>query len=224
MSFDLVIFDCDGVLIDSELISAKKLIQTLADYDVSVDLAYVSKHFLGRSYPTVLRQIRAEFDIVLPENFEAEYRRTLLKAFKISLNIMPGVEDVIDNLRVEYCVATSSSLERVHTSLKHVGLFDKLSDYIFTASQVKNGKPAPDLFLLAASQMGVAPEKCLVIEDSLNGIRAALAAGMTAWRFTGGSHIDQADKTGPTTAEADLAFDEFTEFFGLAPDLKAKNA
>lgn len=217
---ELVIFDCDGVLIDSEQISAFMLIETLRDFGVTVDLAYVSKHFLGRSYPTVLKQIRAEFDIILPDSFEADYRRRLLISFEQGLKIMPGVSRVIDQLATKYCVATSSSPERVTKSLGLVGLLDRFEGNVFTASQVANGKPAPDLFLLAAANMGVTPENCLVVEDSLNGVRAALAANMKVWRFTGGSHIGEEDRLGPASVEAGFAFADFAEFFRHAPALK----
>ena len=216
----LVIFDCDGVLIDSEAISALMLIETLRNHGVTVDLNYVSKHFLGRSYPTVLKQIRAEFNIVLSDEFEAEYRQRLLKSFATDLQIMPGVRAVITGLDVRYCLATSSSPERLKSSLKLVGLSDLFTDRMFTASEVANGKPAPDLFLHAAAKMNVAPADCLVIEDSLNGIRAGLAAGMKVWRFTGGSHISDTDRHGSASKEADFAFDKFDDFFTHAPALK----
>ncbi|MGR3662217.1 MAG: HAD family hydrolase [Paracoccaceae bacterium] len=220
MNPELVIFDCDGVLIDSESISAQMLIQTLKDFGAIVNLAYVSKHFLGRSYPTVLKQIRAEFDIVLPKDFEDEYRTKLLENFEKNLKIMPGISDVIDQLSINFCVATSSSPVRVAKSLDLVGLLSRCEGRIFTASLVANGKPAPDLFFLAAKRMGVSPDNCLVIEDSLNGIRAGLAAGMKVWRFTGGSHISDADRKSSVSREADFAFDRFGEFFEFAPKLK----
>lgn len=215
-----MIFDCDGVLIDSESISALMLIQTLEEFGVTVDLAYVARHFLGRSYPTVLKQIRAEFNIILPDDFEDKYREMLLDAFKTDLKIMPGVAEVIDQLSVPFCVATSSSPTRVTQSLEMVGLLKKCEGRIFTATMVANGKPAPDLFLHAACEMGVAPERCLVIEDSLNGIRAGLAANMKVWRFTGGSHISDEDRRGPVSTKVDFALDDFGMFFEHAPNLR----
>lgn len=220
MKPELVIFDCDGVLIDSEAISAQMLIQTLQEFGVTVDLAYVSRHFLGRSYPTVLKQIQAEFGIVLHDDFEDNYRQKLLSAFEENLQIMPDVTDVIDRLSVPYCVATSSSPTRVNISLNLVGLLDRFEGRIFTASMVANGKPSPDLFFHAAGEMGISPQNCLVIEDSLNGIRAGLAAGMNVWRFTGGSHISDEDRRGYASGEADFAFNSFGEFFEHAPQLR----
>lgn len=224
MPFGLIIFDCDGVLIDSELISAKMLISTLDEHGVTVDLAYVAHHFLGRSYPTVLKQIKAEFGVNLSEEFELEYRKRLLRSFDTELQAASGIGDVLDNLSVKYCVATSSSPERVQKSLNIVGIRDRFQGNIFTSSQVANGKPAPDLFIWAAKQMGVAPENCLVIEDSLNGIKAALAAKMTVWRYTGGSHIDDVDRCGSTSQKANFAFDDFSEFYMHVPDLMKSEA
>lgn len=219
MRFELVIFDCDGVLIDSEVISARMLIATLENYGVSVDMAYVAHHFLGRSYPTVLKQIREEFGIVLPPSFEDDYRASLLAAFDADLQPMAGISEVLDGLKLPRCVATSSSPLRAERSLKKTGLWDRFSPDIFTASLVSRGKPAPDLFFFAAEKMGVLPEKCLVIEDSLNGVLAAKAAGMTVWRFTGGSHINQSDREGATTQLADQAFDRFADFSALLTEI-----
>ena len=212
---DLVIFDCDGVLIDSEVISANMLIAELAGYGVQMDMAFVSRHFLGRSYPTVLREVRDTFGVTLPDRFEADYRTRLLAAFQRDLTIMPGVADVIAALQVPYCLATSSSPERLRHCLDLVGLADAFAGRAFTASRVARGKPAPDLFLLAAAEMGADPTRCLVIEDSLTGIRAGLAAGMRVWRFTGGSHMKGLDLTPPPDAIPHHSFADFGQFATL---------
>jgi HAD superfamily hydrolase (TIGR01509 family) len=215
MSYDLVIFDCDGVLIDSEVISARMLITELAHYGVAIDLPYVTRHFLGRSYPTVLREVRDTFGVTLPDHFEADYRARLLAAFVTDLKIMPGVATAIASLRVPYCLATSSSPERLAHSLGLIGLDITFKNRTFTASRVARGKPAPDLFLLAAAEMQVQPARCLVIEDSETGIRAGLAAGMQVWRFTGGSHLRGLDLTPPPDATPHLSFAHFDDFPAL---------
>lgn len=221
MATDLVIFDCDGVLIDSEIISAQMLIDELAGFGVGIDLDYVARNFLGRSYPTVMRQIRQEFGLDLPPEFEDQYRARLMRAFEDRLTIMPGVAEVLVTLGVPYCIATSSSPSRARRSLEIVDLPRLDATPLFTASMVERGKPAPDLFLLAAQQMGAEPENCLVIEDSLNGIRAGLAAGMEVFRFTGGSHLRGGDLTPPEDARAATAFDSFAQFFQIAPHLRS---
>ncbi len=213
----LIIFDCDGVLIDSEIISARMLIRELAGLGVTIDLPYVTQHFLGRSYPVVMQQIRDDFGLDLPPAFEAAYRERLLAAFEADLHIMPGVAGVLDTVALPFCVATSSSQGRAERSLALVGLGHLAGPRLFTAGAVARGKPAPDLFLHAASICGADPASCLVIEDSLNGIRAARAAGMAVWRFTGGSHLAGAGGREPDDATPDREFDRFADFFALDP-------
>ncbi|MCA8884329.1 MAG: HAD family hydrolase [Rhodobacteraceae bacterium] len=220
---DLVIFDCDGVLIDSEIISARMLIAELRGYGVDITIDYVKQHFLGRSYPMVMRQIRDQFALVLPERFESDYRARLLRAFDTELRAMPGVDAVMAALACPFCVATSSSPERVRHSLGLVGLWDRCAGRIFTASQVAHGKPAPDLFLFAAAEMGAAPNRCLVIEDSQNGMQAALAAGMTVSRFTGGSHLSGPGPIDDGPALPHHSFADFTRFFDDWPQLRREN-
>ncbi|MGA0541001.1 HAD family hydrolase [Neotabrizicola sp. VNH66] len=217
---DLLILDCDGVLIDSEIISARMLVDELARLGVAIDLPYVARHFLGRSYPTVMATIRREFGLDLPPEFEARYRDRLLEAFERDLRIMPGVAAMLEALALPVCVATSSSPRRVEMSLRLVGLWDRLGQVTFTASQVARGKPAPDLFLFAAAQMGADPARCLVIEDSLTGIRAALAAGMRVWRFTGGSHMGPETPDEPDDARPERRFAAFADFYTLAPEFR----
>jgi beta-phosphoglucomutase-like phosphatase (HAD superfamily) len=135
---------------------------------------------------------------------------------------MPGVLDVLDELSVPFCVATSSSPRRVEMSLVLTGLAGRMQGRVFTASQVARGKPAPDLFLFAAAQLGHDPSRTLVIEDSLTGVRAALAAGMTVWRFVGGSHFRQTSvgREAPPDAQPHRQFDDFGAFFHTAPGLR----
>lgn len=217
---ELIILDCDGVLIDSEIISLQMLVDALAELGVALDLAYVGRHFLGRSYPTVMAEIRHSFGIALPPDFEEQYRERLLQAFRTDLRIMPGVQQMLQDLDRPYCVATSSSPRRVEMSLRLVGLWQQMGPVTFTASEVAHGKPAPDLFLHAAARMGVAPDRCLVIEDSLPGIRAGLAAGMQVWRFTGGSHMAHAGIGEPPDARPHHRFDDFNSFFASDPGLR----
>lgn len=220
--FDLIIFDCDGVLIDSEIISAQMLIDELAVLGVQIDLTYVARHFLGRSYPTVMETIRREFNLILPPEFEELYRARLLAKFEQDLRIMPHVADVLAQLQLPFCIATSSSPMRAAKSLAMVGLGHLAGPRLFTSTMVARGKPAPDLFLHAAAQMGADPARCLVIEDSLTGVRAALAAGMPVWRFTGGSHLKDRVLDEPDDARADRRFASFAEFFQIDPALQDK--
>lgn len=186
---DLVIFDCDGVLVDSEPISAAVLIDELAQLGVPISADYVRDHCLGRSFPTVAKAIRETFAVPLPEDFEQRYRRSLLARFETELRPTPGVEALLARLVPARCVATSSSPPRVTRSLEITGLAPLFGSNVFTASQVAQGKPAPDLFLFAAGRMGVAPGRTLVIEDSRPGVEAAISAGMAVMHFAGGGHM-----------------------------------
>lgn len=223
-SIDLVIFDCDGVLIDSEVISARILIEQLGRVGVHVDFPYVQKHFLGRSWTRVAAEIRISYGLALDSDFEDRYRSNLLFAFETELRPMAGIEAVLGALGVGSCVATSSSPPRARRSLDLSRLAPFFGDRLFTASMVKNGKPAPDLFLFTAEAMGIAPDRCLVIEDSVPGILAAQAAGMAVWRFIGGSHLqglpqDELNQDGQLTV-----FDKWEHFFEMAPDLRTDPA
>ncbi|MFO1204093.1 MAG: HAD family hydrolase [Tabrizicola sp.] len=217
--FDLVIFDCDGVLIDSEIISARMLVTELSRLGLTIDLTYVERNFLGRSYPVVMETIRREFDLDLPADFEARYRENLLIVFQKELRVVPHVHEVLAGIAVPFCVATSSSPRRAQMSLALVGLSDLVGDRLYTSTMVARGKPAPDLFLLAAAKMGVDPARTLVIEDSLTGIRAGLAAGMTVWRFVGASHLGADTPPEPEDARAHRRLVSFADFFQIAPSL-----
>lgn len=214
---ELVIFDCDGVLIDSEIISARMLQAEAREWGVDISIAYILQNYVGRSYPKVLADMQRNFNIVLPDDFEEKYRARLLAAFERDLKIMTHVKDVLEALSVKFCVATSSSPKRVARSLSLVGLTEKFGQNVYTASLVANGKPAPDLFLYTAAQMGVAPQNCLVIEDSIAGVKAGLAAEMNVARFTGGAHLlGETDSAG-----AHILFDNFSSFFNHFPNLRA---
>lgn len=189
LSPQLVIFDCDGVVIDSEVISANVLIDKLALLGADIDMAFVQQHFLGCQFATVAEKIKRLLSISLPDDFEHQYREQLLIAFEHDLTVTQGVKDVLARLDVPCCIATSSSLARTTKALSVVGLTDVFAGRVFTASDVKHGKPAPDLFLHAANCMGVAPEHCLVIEDSFFGVSAAVAAKMPVIHYVGGGHI-----------------------------------
>lgn len=219
----MVIFDCDGVLIDSEIISARILIDLLADLGIDVDLDYVQRNFLGRSFPKVAEDIRTSLNYRLSEDFEAVYRKNLLAAFETELHTVTGIEAVLAELSVDHCVATSSSPPRARRSLELAGLAQCFGDRLFTASQVANGKPAPDLFLHAAARMNVDPRNVLVIEDSIPGLAAARAAEMQVWRFAGASHLSGRSDPLPDALADIPVFDKWSQFYDMAPELRKTN-
>lgn len=187
----LVIFDCDGVLVDSEPIALDVLVTVLAEKGIRIDAASASDRFLGRSLSHLAGSIQAEFGVDIDAEFLNRMRDILYTRFRAGLHAIPGIPDLITELRaanMQWCVASSSQVERVELSLSLTGLLPLFTPHIFSATMVENGKPAPDLFLHAADQMGFTPDECLVVEDSRAGIQAAQAAGMRVCAFTGGSH------------------------------------
>ncbi|WP_341205613.1 HAD family hydrolase [uncultured Psychrosphaera sp.] len=188
-NIELVIFDCDGVVIDSEILSASVLIDMLAHLGIDIDPNYVQRHYLGCSFETVKQNIKDNFSKQLPQDFESRYRQTLVNEFETKLQTTDGIQDVLRQLSVPFCIATSSSPSRTEKALKSVQLHSSFSPNIFTREEVLNGKPAPDLFLHAAHKMGVTPENCLVIEDSKAGVQAAISAGMQVLHYSGGQHL-----------------------------------
>jgi HAD superfamily hydrolase (TIGR01509 family) len=187
--FSLVIFDCDGVLVDSEMLSAGVLMAMMEEVGLPITPEIFRSDFLGRSFAAAAARAEQRFGRALPDDFQLQYRERLLDRMRVELRAMEGVLDMLPDLRVPYCLATSSSPQRLALSLDVARLKGHFAGRAFTASEVRNGKPAPDLFLHAAARMGADPMKCLVLEDSEMGVRAGLAAGMSVWHFAGGAHV-----------------------------------
>lgn len=189
---ELVIFDCDGVLIDSEVLSTRSTIEALALIGYEIGEVEAAQRFVGRSYASMRAEIEADWGQPLPSSFETDVEQRTLAAMAMSLQPILGVGEALAQLKLPRCVASSSSIAWIRRGLERTGLLHHLAPHLFNASMVENGKPAPDIFLHAASEMGTAPENAVVIEDSLPGVQAGVAAGTTVIGFTGGSHI--ADK------------------------------
>ena len=186
--FDLIIFDCDGVLIDSEPIANRVHAQTLASCGYAVGEEELQDRFCGISDAEMLATIERERGRALPDDYAERITTALSQQYRCSLEPIAGIHDVLSALTLPVCVASSGTPERIRLGLETVGLLGNFAPHLFSASMVRRGKPAPDLFLYAAARMGAAPERCLVIEDSLAGVEAARAAGMTAIGFCGGGH------------------------------------
>jgi HAD superfamily hydrolase (TIGR01509 family) len=188
MGIDLVIFDCDGVLVDSEIVSFEAEAEALAEVGIRVPVDALVERFVGLSSASAFAILEKEHGIRLPPDFAVRCRQRVLDAFDTRLRPIAGVESLLEGLAHRRCVASSSEPERIRHSLTLAGIFRYFDPHIFSATQVAHGKPAPDLFLFAAAQMGAAPERCLVIEDSVPGVTGARAAGMAVLGFTGGGH------------------------------------
>ncbi len=216
---ELVIFDCDGVLVDSEPISISVLVEIIraAGGNVSEEAAYL--RFLGMSMASVGEILARDFGFAMTGEHLEEMRCELARRFARELKPMPGIVAVLRGLGPKRCVASSSNLERIRLSLGVTGLLELLEPHLYSASMVERGKPAPDLFLHAARQMGVAPSCCVVIEDSPAGVAAAKRAGMRVLAFAGGSHAAKAGlHRALATLDPDLVFDDMAEL----PDLLAR--
>jgi HAD superfamily hydrolase (TIGR01509 family) len=186
--FALVIFDCDGVLIDSEPIANRVHAQMLAACGYAVGEEALQDRFCGISDAEMLATIEREWGRALPDDYAERIAGALAQEYCCSLEPIAGIHEVLSALTLPVCVASSGTPERIRLGLETVGLLGNFAPHLFSASMVRRGKPAPDLFLYAAARMGAAPERCLVIEDSPAGVEAARAAGMTAIGFCGGGH------------------------------------
>ncbi|CCB87385.1 putative uncharacterized protein [Parachlamydia acanthamoebae UV-7] len=188
--YKLVIFDCDGVLVDSEMIANRIDAEALTAIGYPITAEESIKQFVGMSTKSVCEKILNESGCQISPHFFSEQQTAVLEAFKIELcSLIEPVLEFLTAQSIMRCVASSSSKERIFRSLEitdQIRFFETKA--IFSSQQVSRGKPAPDLFLLAANQMGCAPAECLVIEDSSAGIQAALTAGMDVVGFMGGSH------------------------------------
>jgi HAD superfamily hydrolase (TIGR01509 family) len=186
--FELVIFDCDGVLVDSEPIINRAHAGVLTACGYPITEKVLVERFCGMSDPDMLETIEREWGCALPVSYAERVGLMIEAEFHQSLAPIEGVTEVLESLGLPICVASSSSLEQIRKKLEITGLLGRFGEHLFSATMVARGKPAPDLFLYAAQNLMTAPERCLVIEDSPAGIDAALAAGMTAIGFSGGSH------------------------------------
>ncbi|MGP9813244.1 HAD family hydrolase [Rhodopseudomonas sp. NSM] len=211
MTYDLVIFDCDGVLVDSEVISCRVHAQTLTRHGYPITTEQVAERFLGRSGREARREIEAELGRAFDDQLEVQLVADLLRSFAESLEPIPFINDALDSIVQPVCVASSGTLERIAFALTRTGLYARFAPNLFSAEQVESGKPAPDLFLHAARQMQVPPARCVVIEDSVPGILGARAAGMEVLGFVGGSHCLPSTDARLRAAGAAAVFDDMRQ-------------
>ncbi|MBI3827291.1 MAG: HAD family hydrolase [Candidatus Rokubacteria bacterium] len=182
----LVIFDCDGILVDSERVAVRVDVVVLAELGWAMTEADVVERFMGRTDADMASQIEAHLGRPLPANWEEPFQPLYRAAFETELKPVPGIVTALDEIATVTCVASSGSHERIRYTLGLTGLYHRFAGRIFSATEVAEGKPAPDLFLHAAKRMGVPAADCVVVEDSRYGIEAARAAGMRAFGYAGG--------------------------------------
>jgi len=184
--FDLVIFDCDGVLIDSERIAVRVDAIVLERLGWPLSEEEIIERFMGRSEAYMTGEIERAIGRPLPAGWEGEFAPLYREALKAELEPVDGVIETLDAISTPTCVASSSTHERLRFTLGLTGLYDRFDGRIFSSMDVTNGKPAPDLFLHAAATLGADPARCAVVEDSRYGVEAARAAGMHAFGYAGG--------------------------------------
>jgi HAD superfamily hydrolase (TIGR01509 family) len=182
---DLVIFDCDGVLVDSEKLAVRVEARLITSLGWAIGEAEVLERFVGRSDTYMLGELERALGRSLPE-WPERYREALGEAFRAELRPVDGIEAALDELRLPSCIASSGTHEKLRLTLGLTGLLPRFEGRIFSVTEVDRGKPAPDLFLHAASRCGVPSERCVVVEDSRSGVEAARAAGMRCLGFAGG--------------------------------------
>jgi HAD superfamily hydrolase (TIGR01509 family) len=205
----LVIFDCDGVLVDSERLTVAVEARMLTEMGWPITVDEVVRQFVGGSSDTMLAEIERHLGAELTAEFDRRSTEEIIAAFHAELEPVDGVRDVIETLRqhmVPMCVASSGSHRKMDLTLGLTGLREFFEGCIYSGSEVERGKPWPDLFLYAARSLGAEPTRCVVIEDSINGCRAAVAAGMTCYGFAGG--LSQRDDLRATGA---IVFDTMSE-------------
>jgi HAD superfamily hydrolase (TIGR01509 family) len=195
----LVIFDCDGVLVDSERLAVRVEAAMLAELGWPLGEAEVVERFMGRSQAFMAEAIVARLGDRLPDGWQDRLDRRYRAAFDAELTPVDGVDEALDRIAVATCVASSGSHQMLRHTLELTGLYRRFEGRIFSASEVAEGKPAPDLFLHAAARLGVEPAACAVVEDSRYGVQAARAAGMCAFGYTGGGLTPPERLAGPAT-------------------------
>ena len=187
----LVIFDFDGVVADSEVLSLSSLQTALREFGIDLALDKVRLRYLGIAIDKIKRDVEAESPRGTSDGFSKTWHEALFGMFRRELRPVPGLVDLLGRIEargVPYCIASSSTFERIGVALDAMGLVERFT-HVYSAELVEHGKPAPDLFLHAAKEFGISPGNCLVIEDSPGGIKAAKVAGMRVIGFLGGAHL-----------------------------------
>ncbi len=183
---NLIIFDCDGVLVDSEIISVAVDQLVLADLGWTLSIEEIIDRFVGRSHAHFLQVVEEHLGRKLSDDWEDAYQHLYRQELAANLKLIDGIADALEVIPYPMCVASNGSHSKMEFTLTRAGLWSRFEGRIFSASDVKHGKPAPDLFLHAAEVLGFKPSECVVVEDSWAGVQAAIAASMKVVAYAGG--------------------------------------
>jgi len=207
-----IIFDSDGVLVDSETLSARVFQEMAGELGFELDFETSVEHFAGISMKDNLKFIQKNIQGSLPEDFEKEFRQRTYQVFKTDLKAVEGVHELIQKLEVPFCVASSGPVEKIRLNLGLVDLLDQFTGRIYSSYDIGKWKPDPGIFLHAAKEMGFMPKECVVIEDSDSGIRAALAGGFMVYALAGEKKKGHFEQLGAVTF---ANMKELEQFLGL---------
>ncbi len=193
---DLIIFDCDGVLVDSERLTNTVFAEMLNELGLAVTLEDMFERFVGHSMTYCLDLSEKLLQRPIPDHFEQEFHERTAIAYQKHLQPVPGIVDLLQTLDIPYCVASNSTHQEMQTTLGITHLLDYFEGKRFSVSDVARGKPYPDVYLYAAEQMGVVPNRCVVVEDTPTGTKAAVSAGMKVYGYAKLTPAHQLEKEG----------------------------
>ena len=215
MTIQAIIFDCDGVLVDSEIIYNSVEREYLSSIGLNYETSQYQDRFLGLTQEDYLFQLNLDYQNlnkgVFPVDFAETVKKECLERFNKNLISYEGLKPLLESYSGEVAVASSNSVELIHQKLHITGLFDYFDPHIYSGEEMKRGKPSPDLFLHSALKIRKNPDQCIVIEDSVNGVLAGIAAGMEVWGFIGGSHVNEDLISQLKRAGASKTFSEYSD-------------
>lgn len=210
--YKCIIFDCDGVLVDSEPIGNKVMVEMANELGAAVNLDYAYNHFKGNSLINCVSRIAHLIEGKIPSNFESEYRKRSFEKFINEIQPVNGIHEVVENLKIPFCVASSGPESKIRLNLELTGLWPYFDPNIFSCYAIQKWKPNPAVFLWAAKTMGFQPSECLVIEDSLIGINAALEGGFDVFGYTAHDYRDELPKKATKTFSDMLILPKLIEY------------
>ncbi|WP_456311831.1 HAD family hydrolase [Pseudomonas shirazensis] len=196
MDIKCIIFDCDGVLVDTEKIGNGILLSMSAEYGFEMELEQAYRDFNGRSLKECFLHIENAIGKKLPENFETDYRQKSFEAFKTQVKPMEGIVAFLNQLTIPYCVASSGPVDKIRLNLEVAGLLERFENKIFSSYQINSWKPDPGIFLHAAKQMGFEVKDCIVIEDSKAGVISGISGGFKVYGFANGYNNEDLENEG----------------------------
>ncbi|WP_343694505.1 HAD family hydrolase [Flavobacterium sp.] len=212
MEVKCIIFDCDGVLVDTEKIGNGILLEMAAEHGFEMEIEDAYRNFNGRNLKDCFRHIEEAIDQKLPETFEAEYRQRSFNAFRTEVKPMEGVVEFIEKLKIPYCVASSGPVEKIRLNLEVAGLLDKFENKIFSSYQINSWKPDPGIFLHAAKEMGFEVKDCIVLEDSKAGVKAGRSGGFKVYGFANGFNDNDLEEEGAVLFHSYEELSEILDF------------